>query len=136
MRITFDKQIVQRLIEHSEGSASHKTLYGVKTTNAPGLWIVGDEGVYLMSNGDPGLKDEKSVTGGHVVCYADQCNPKKMAFEDWYEAKERIFGGDDGVEFVSARDIRAALLVPGNKIKINLSKTRLSIVTVGAAPAR
>ncbi|MFZ5693274.1 MAG: DUF3085 domain-containing protein [Pseudomonadota bacterium] len=65
----------------------------------PGLWLVGDEGVYLMSNGrvPQGVRP--------MVCYADQCNPRTNP--DWRNYKRRYFGGDDGVEFLAAEEILA-----------------------------
>ncbi|MBY0561507.1 MAG: DUF3085 domain-containing protein [Hyphomicrobium sp.] len=65
----------------------------------PGLWLVGDTGVYLMSNGDPMLPDPKQPKRS-LVAYAHECNPETMAFDDWWDAKRASFGGDDGVEFV------------------------------------
>lgn len=62
-----------------------------------GLWLVGDEGVYLMSNGR--LADGARA----MVCYANECNPHTNP--DWYAYKHRHFGGDDGVEFLAAEDI-------------------------------
>lgn len=63
----------------------------------PGLWLVGDTGVYVMSNGRL-TKDARPM-----VCYADQCNPATNP--DWYDYKRRYFGGDDGVEFLAAEEI-------------------------------
>ncbi|MCP4561746.1 MAG: DUF3085 domain-containing protein [Bosea sp.] len=63
----------------------------------PGLWLVGDQSVYLISNGR--LPDD----GKALVCYADQCNPSTNP--DWFEYKTRYFGGDDGVEFIAAEEI-------------------------------
>jgi len=59
-----------------------------------GFWLVGDQGVYLMHNG------EERGTPNHI--YARECNPDTMAFDVWWHAKENTFGGDDGVEFIEA----------------------------------
>ncbi|MER8458322.1 DUF3085 domain-containing protein [Mesorhizobium sp. M1300] len=65
----------------------------------PGLWLVGDQGVYVLSNG-------KLPDGGKpMVCYADECNPGSNP--DWWEYKSRYFGGDDGIEFLAAEEILA-----------------------------
>lgn len=53
-----------------------------------GLVLVGDEGVYLMS----GNEQDKTVL------YANECNPKTMAFDTWWSAKQAIYGGDDGAD--------------------------------------
>jgi len=60
----------------------------------PGLWLVGDEGVYIMSNGK--LADGQRP----LVVYAAECDPKTDA--DYWHYKQRHFGGDDGVEFLDA----------------------------------
>ncbi|RVD01308.1 DUF3085 domain-containing protein, partial [Mesorhizobium sp. M7A.F.Ca.ET.027.02.1.1] len=60
----------------------------------PGLWLVGDEGVYIMSNG-------KLAEGSRaLVVYAEQCHPKGDG--DWWDYKRRHFGADDGIEFIEA----------------------------------
>lgn len=57
-----------------------------------GLWLVGDEGVYLMSNG-------KLAEGQRpFVVYAEECDPKTNP--DYWRYKRQHFGGDDGVEFL------------------------------------
>lgn len=60
----------------------------------PGLFLVGDRGVYLMSAGQPILSD--GSPHGSVVAYADGIDPD--VDDDWYEAKRRTFGGDDGAD--------------------------------------
>lgn len=63
----------------------------------PGLWLVGDHGVYLMSNG-------KLLDGAKpLVVYAEECDPR--ANDDWFEVKRRTFGGDDGVDFIDAKQL-------------------------------
>ena len=60
----------------------------------PGIWLVGDEGVYIMSNG-------KLAEGTRaLVIYAEQCHPKGDI--DWWDYKRRHFGADDGIEFIEA----------------------------------
>lgn len=62
-----------------------------------GLWLVGDEGVYAMSNG--------KLAGSQraLVVYAEECNPQTNP--DYWHYKRRYFGGDDGVEFFDAMEI-------------------------------
>ena len=60
----------------------------------PGIWLVGDEGVYILSNG-------KLAEGSRaLVIYAEQCHPKGDI--DWWDYKRRHFGADDGIEFIDA----------------------------------
>jgi hypothetical protein len=63
----------------------------------PGLWLVGDHGVYLMSNGT--LPDGAKP----LVVYAEECDPGTN--DDWFDVKRRTFGGDDGVDFIDAEQL-------------------------------
>ncbi|MFC3207542.1 DUF3085 domain-containing protein [Aquamicrobium soli] len=60
----------------------------------PGIWLVGDEGVYILSNGK--LKNGQRP----FVVYAEECDPKTNA--DYWHYKRQHFGGDDGIEFIDA----------------------------------
>jgi hypothetical protein len=82
-----------------------------------GLWLVGDQGVYLMSN---------AAERNEQVAYADQSNPEKMDFDEWWNAKQDIFGADDGVEFLSIEGLRRGLN-PGGKITLEISSQEISI---------
>ena len=68
----------------------------------PGLWLVGDHGVYLMSNGilAEGTKP--------LVVYAEECDPNRS--DDWFEVKRSTFGGDDGVDFIDAEGLEAMMV--------------------------
>jgi len=60
----------------------------------PGLWLVGDEGVYIMSNGI--LADGQRP----FVVYAEECDPKTNP--DYWHYKRQHFGADDGIDFLDA----------------------------------
>lgn len=70
-------------------------------TKQPGLWLVGDHGVYLCSNGN--LPDGARP----LVVYAEECDPATC--DDWFDVKRRTFGGDDGVEFLDATQLEAMM---------------------------
>jgi len=57
----------------------------------PGVWLVGDEGVYLLSNG--------RLTEGQrpLVVYAEECDPETNP--DCWHTNRRYFGADDSIEF-------------------------------------
>lgn len=103
---TFPLTAVRAIIARGEADAAanggfRNPHYGLAPgqDESPGLWLVGDHGVYIMSNG-------RLAHQAHpMVCYADQCNPKTNP--DWYDYKHRYFGGDDGVEFLAAEEILA-----------------------------
>ena len=67
----------------------------------PGLWLVGDQGVYLLSNG-------KLPNGAKPsVVYAEECDPRTN--DGWFDVKRRTFGGDDGVDFIDAEQLEAMM---------------------------
>ncbi|MBY3179510.1 DUF3085 domain-containing protein [Rhizobium leguminosarum] len=67
----------------------------------PGFWVVGDEGVYLLSNGKP--------AEGHkaLAVYAEECDPKTNL--DCWHYKRRYFGRDDGIVFIAVESLEAML---------------------------
>ncbi len=66
-----------------------------------GLWLVGDQGIYVMSNG------RLHPDARPLVVYAEECDPGKDG--DWFHTKRRIYGGDDGVDFIDADSLEALM---------------------------
>lgn len=90
----------------------------------PGLWLVGDEGVYILSNG-------KLAEGQHpLVVYAEECDPKTNP--DYWHYKRQYFGGDDGIEFLDAEML--VKLITGSPeathLTITLTDSSLSITLI------
>jgi hypothetical protein len=73
-----------------------------RTPRGPALLFVHDQGVYLMSNGEPRLLTEDGKSN-HVV-YAEGCNPNIGEFDDWYLTSKELVGGDDFVEILPIPD--------------------------------
>jgi hypothetical protein len=130
MKLHFDAALVQRLFDHSKAAARRlptmdqlfdaryrrDRTHLVATDQGPpawpvaddidpalippGLWLVGDDGVYLMSNGDPAAlasgEDEEIVFA--YAAEADQCR----SFGTHRDAKNEAFGGDDGLLLLDA----------------------------------
>lgn len=103
---TFPILAVRKVIARGEEDAVanggfRNPYYGTRPGEGekPGFWLVGDEGVYIISNG-------KLAEGQKpLVVYSTECHPK--GDNDWWDYKRRHFGGDDGIEFIDAD-----LLVP------------------------
>jgi hypothetical protein len=114
MLMHFPRDTVEQLIAHAKAAPKHRALHGVRKTQKPGLWLVGDDGVYLLSNGDPALlafpndKDE-AKRRKQVVAYARECNPLTMQPDKVDDVKVRAFGGDDGLLFIPLTDFEGAL---------------------------
>lgn len=94
--LVFDREAVAALVAEVEAAEHYRGLYGVKT--GPGLWLVGDHGVYLMGN------QELNPTKPPNVVYAEGINP--LEDENFYASKRMIFGGDDGAEFLKLQDVK------------------------------
>jgi len=100
--LKFYRAQVQKLIEHAEKSKKHRCGYGEKK-GKPGLFLVHDDGIYLMSSGEPRLledpetKDKKNARS--FVAQAQGTDPKKDA--DWHGTARELVGGDDFAERLS-----------------------------------
>lgn len=119
-RLTFDRAAVKKLIDHSTENPTVKASY--TKDYRIGLWLVGDEGIYLMSNSVKTLKGKDTT---NFVVYAYECNPKTTA--DWYDAKVSLFGGDDGVDTLPLKMFSDIDWSKKSPLVINLTNTRISI---------
>jgi len=104
MKLTFEKVAVRRLIDHARSCKAHRKAMG-KGETGPGLWLVVDHGIYLISNGLPGLQR----TGEHQA-FAQEANPQVMPEDAWYQAKREAAGPHDSVDFVPADLVERGLL--------------------------
>jgi dipeptidyl aminopeptidase/acylaminoacyl peptidase len=95
-KLTFENADLQRVVAQMKRNHDHGYRAAFAATPEPAFWLVGDQGVYVMSNVI--LKDEKPE-----VAYAVECNPNTV--EDWDQVKRATFGGDDGVEKIPITDM-------------------------------
>lgn len=91
----------------------------------PGFMLVGDHGVYLMPNTTDGKinsnrKKETPEDTRFFVIYAKECDPTKLDFDTWWENKRASFGGDDGAEYISLKEIERILAAAANDNAKNL----------------
>lgn len=105
-RLTFSRASVRRCLIHAQESEKHRLAYSQSfngaTQTGAGLWLVKDEGVYLLSNGDPADKID-GAGDSLFVAYAKEANPldPDQEFDDWWGAGREIMGPDDCVEYLS-----------------------------------
>ena len=90
----------------------------------PALWLVGDQGVYLMSNAP--IDEVKAIREDHVA-YAAECDPTKLDFEEWWAVKRATFGADDGGEAIAISEFERPLAA-GGPIKMLLSPKEMSFL--------
>lgn len=145
--LTFRASEVHRLLEHSKAAKEHRPSYedlanpayhkgGVVKLDADewpdsgnidrlripaGLLLIADQGVYLMSNGLPALLAEPGGTR-NAVAYALESDPGS-GFDDWYDAKRSIMGGDDCVITLPAEMFERALALLGDNGRLQVRVT-------------
>jgi hypothetical protein len=117
MKLHFSWPEVAKALDEIRAAKIVRPLYGKIT--GKGLWLVGDEGVYLMPN---------TAGNARTIVYAKECNPTKS--EDWWEVKRATFGGDDGVEFISIEEIDRLVAIPPRP------RTRPKRLSIGMTPER
>lgn len=110
MILTFRRPQVERLLAHTRAALMHRTLYDDPSSGVAGLWLVADDGVYLMSNGfPPPLQEGRGANGQIVVAYAEEAHPKAIAFNFWWAAKVTSCGREDITRFIPVATIHDAL---------------------------
>lgn len=126
MILKFSTIGVRRLVDHAKAATSHRETYG--SPPDPGLILVGDQGVYLMSSGIPDLRDGDKP----VLVYAEGINPEVDDFDAWWDAKRASFGPDDGTDLLPIDDIEAVLLgwesVNAPHVKLDVTPGRLGLL--------
>lgn len=131
--LEFAAEDVARVVDHALAAKDHQTtVYGQERVSGAAVMLVGDQGVYLMSNGLPAdpLGPEQNASSSGVfrrfVAYAKGCDPNKD--EDFYENKVALFGGDDGVELLPwCENIRALIDAGTQVVRIRLSADHIRL---------
>lgn len=102
---------------------------------APSLILVGDQGVYLVSGGKPGLR--RGDGKGLAVAYAKGLQPHVDAFDHWFDAKVSITGGDDFAEVLPwARAILSQIEAGAEEIRIKITEDSMTLMELPKAPVR
>ena len=157
MRLHFDLALVQRLLDHSKAATERKPSYDqlyagrfrrdgkdadLDNLNSgnfptaedvdpakipPGLWLVGDDGVYLMSNGQPALLVD-APDSRNVAAYAAEADPA-TGIDGCWEAKNAAFGRDDGVVFLELR-FAEGLIARGGQGRVCIALTPQQVEAV------
>jgi len=112
MKLTFPRKEVEQLLQI------------LRDAKMPVVQLVGDDGIYLVTSA-------ASNKGKPFVVHSKQCNSSKMAFDEWWDAKRAIFGGDDGVEKIPLRDVEAALATypPGRDLEFDMSPNSFAMIS-------
>jgi hypothetical protein len=135
-RFVFDGAGVLDLLEHAKAAPKTTSPYGMTEDPGPGLFLVKDDGIYVMSNGEPHLPGTESR---NKVIYARGYEPlprsasveDRMAFVDKVRAAA---GGDDFAEFVPAKSLEK--LERDGLLEINLTSSKMTISVIRKLPEK
>tara|TARA_R100000963_G_scaffold32728_1_gene24636 strand:- start:98 stop:511 length:414 start_codon:yes stop_codon:yes gene_type:complete len=93
--LTFELDELKNLIEFEKEHTPNDLAKDIIS-----IRLVGDEGVYFMpthSTAQSVKSAETDLTWDDIpIVYANEANAKEMELDDWWEAKRRTWGGDDG----------------------------------------
>lgn len=111
--LRFETTMIWRLVDHARNAPVSMPYYDQET--GPALWLVGDTGIYLMSNGSPRIgRDGLLVEPGtelknpSLIVHAEGCDPTLDEFERWW----KIHGGiDEGSDFCIPIDVQTFIEV-------------------------
>jgi len=117
--------VLKRIVEHTLANPECRIPYTKETTKEPSLYLVKDEGVYLMSASVKHLQDESKTEGGSIVAYAKGLDPKKDG--GYYEEARYICGGDDFAELLPIEVFAKAVEKGAKTVSIKLTENSLDI---------
>ncbi len=128
--LVFEGDAVLELLAHAKAAPQHTSPYGLTPNPGPGLMLVKDDGIYLMSNGEPGLPGTDTV---NKVVYARgyEALPATVGMEERmarYDKVRDAAGGDDFAEFLPAKSF--ARLIADGKVEIELTADRMAVSIV------
>tara|TARA_Y100000593_G_C4309424_1_gene337560 strand:- start:51 stop:416 length:366 start_codon:yes stop_codon:yes gene_type:complete len=116
--LTFkNSKILKQLAEETRKSNDIKKPYTREKATNKGVWLVKDEGIYLMNGFSTKGKE-------NLVVYADGYNPNKR---DCWEDCVHAVGGDDFAEFVPLDDEQLNRLRVNGNLTIEWGETSFSV---------
>ena len=98
--------------------------YTNKTTKEKGVYLVKDEGIYLMNAFDS--NNDKTPKQNGFVVYASGFNPKYDKYGDLWD-RTYVVSHDDFAEFVPMDEDQLKRVAEGGIIKIDLSPSTLTV---------
>jgi hypothetical protein len=124
-RLTFknDKQgTLSKMIEFSN-SHKRKYPYEEETTEDLGLWLVKDDGIYLMSPTNENFCLDDKINS---VVYAKGYKPTKDNQDTLWD-KTYAVSSDDFAEFIPLNKDATDRIIKGGSITIDLTETKIRV---------
>ena len=124
--VTFKSNDLKKIVKHSMEN-ERRYPYTQNKAKEHGLWLVKDEGIYLMPSTDVKLRDDKRE-GRLLVVYARGYKPTESNKYTLLD-KTYAFSRDDFAEFIPLKPkaIKNILDYDNPSIKIGLSDTQIEI---------
>ena len=125
-RLHFKNDTLKRVVQHSQ-KVKRKIPYEDNYTKDMGVWLVKDEGIYLMA---PTHEErDRDENGKTVVCYAEGFSPNVKDLWNKTYAVSR----DDFAEFIplNREQVADILAAPKGKkgLTIKLTETQIAVST-------
>ena len=118
--LKFRSKEFTRMIQHML-SNERKIPYVDESTDEYGLWLVKDEGIYVMA--PTWEKDIVSKNKCHVI-YARGFSPRA---KDYWEKCRDAVGGDDFAEFIPLSEQQMKRVALFGELDIRLTETEVSV---------
>jgi hypothetical protein len=131
--LLFRAEDVRRVVDHMMAATAWKRGYGDKKRPRPQMIIVHDDGVYLMSNGDPA----DIIEGDRCfVAYAQGLDPKDGSHV--WDAARAVVGGDDFADYLDlTKEMIEAIRSPDFRgLRIDVTENSMFISIESAAPPK
>ena len=136
--LRFDLAEVRRVVAHVQAAHEHRAYFSEKL--GPRVYLVKDEGIYLMSSGmprdlaDPNSTDPRAES---FVAYAKGYDPHTGDRSAIWEKCREAVGGDDFGEPLDLDDFVSALAAPNIKgLLIKVTPNHISLVIEERVPKR
>ena len=124
--LKFKKDELRRVVEHSANAPSHNMGWESDTPEGPAIILVKDDGIYLMSNGEPAdiVKDPT-----RFVAYARGYDPRDG---DVWEKCRAAVGGDDFAETIPLDKTTIDCILGGVELTVRITSNAIELRTKGA----
>jgi hypothetical protein len=128
------------LVDHARTAKRQMTYYS-KRLRKRTLCLVGDSGIYLISNGLPAMdargnlvsraeaKKKQDGQFRRLVAMAEGCDPAYNAFEDWWAVHNAIDGGNDFSHPIPIEQFESVLPRCKNQIIIRIRPDEYQITS-------
>ena len=122
-KLNFRGKQLAAMLRHANAN-KRKIPYENKHTEKKGLWLVKDDGIYLMSPTSEKFIAKKNDI--NTVVYASGYKPTKANADTLWDKTHRV-SGDDFVEFIELAPSQVRNVLKGGSISISLTETEIGV---------